>query len=166
MRIAYADPPYIGMAKYYPEKTEVDHEKLLAQLEAYDAWALSCYSNSLHVLLPLCDLTVRIAAWVKPFAFYKPGVNPGYAWEPVLFKSARKRARSEKTIRDWVAANATFKKGLVGAKPPAFCFWLFDLLGAQSDDEFNDLFPGTGIVAQCWQSWVDMSKQSQIQMVF
>jgi len=166
MRLAYADPPYIGMAKYYPENTEVDHEKLLAQLETYDAWALSCYSNSLHVLLPLCDPSVRIAAWVKPFAFYKPGVNPGYAWEPVLFKTSRRRARSEKTIRDWVAANATFKKGLVGAKPPQFCFWLFDLLGAQSDDEFNDLFPGTGIVTQCWQSWVDRSKQSQIQMVF
>jgi len=29
MKVAYADPPYIGLANYYPEKTEVDHLELV-----------------------------------------------------------------------------------------------------------------------------------------
>ena len=45
MRIAYADPPYIGQAKKHyshdPKCAEVDHAKLLLQLQNYDAWALS-----------------------------------------------------------------------------------------------------------------------------
>lgn len=31
MRFAYADPPYIGCASLYPEKEEVDHERLLLE---------------------------------------------------------------------------------------------------------------------------------------
>jgi len=161
MKIAYADPPYWGYGNLYPEKTEVDHQKLILELETYDAWALSCYSNSLHILLPMCLPKTRIAAWVKPFAFFKLHVNPGYAWEPVLFFTGRKRARSEKTVRDWVSANATFKKGLVGAKPAAFCYWLFELLGAREDDEFHDLYPGTGIVTKCWESYQEKLRCSQ-----
>ena len=165
MRIAYADPPYIGCGKYYKEKQEIDHLELINKLVQHDAWALSCHTPSLGYLLNLCPKGTRVGAWVKPFCSFKPNVNPAYAWEPVLFISLP-RARDVATVRDWCAANITLKKGLVGAKPPQFCFWLFDLLGAQSDDEFNDLFPGTGIVTQCWQSWVDRSKQTQIQMVF
>jgi len=162
-RIAYADPPYVGLANFYPEKEEVDHERLILELETYDAWALSCYSNSLHVLLPMCKSDIRIAAWVKPFASFKPGVNPGYAWEPVLFR-ALPRARGEPTIRDWIAASITFGKHMIGAKPPQFCFWLFDLLGARADDEFHDLYPGTGVVTRCWQSWREMKQQKQLDL--
>lgn len=44
MRFAYADPPYPGKAKYYPEKTEVDHASLIGRLatEYPDGWALIC----------------------------------------------------------------------------------------------------------------------------
>ena len=150
--IAYADPPYIGCAHRYPEKQEVDHRALIAQLEGYDAWALSCHSPSLHILLPMCPNYVRIASWVKPFAIFKPNVNPAYAWEPVLYKPLP-RARDIPTVRDWLSANVTLRKGVVGAKPPAFCYWLFELLGAREGDEFIDLYPGTGIVGQCWASW-------------
>ena len=152
MRIAYADPPYIGLAKYYPEKREVDHEKLILELETYDAWALSCHSPSLKIILPMCPQDIRIAAWVKPFASFKPNVNPAYAWEPVIYKPLP-RARDVKTIRDWVSACITFKKHMIGAKPPRFCFWLFELLGAREGDEFIDLFPGTGIVSKCWNGY-------------
>ncbi len=158
MKIAYADPPYLGCANLYHEKQEVDHKKLILELETYDAWALSCHSPSLKILLPMCPEHVRIAAWVKPFASFKPNVNPAYAWEPVLYKSIP-RARSEPTIKDWVSVNITFKKGLVGAKPPAFCYWLFRLLGAREEDIFFDLFPGTGIVSRCWESWKDAKRQ-------
>lgn len=38
---AYADPPYPGMANLYPERTEVDHPALIADLVArFDGWAL------------------------------------------------------------------------------------------------------------------------------
>jgi hypothetical protein len=37
-----------------------------------------------------------------------------------------------------------------GAKPAAFCWWLFDLLGALPGDDLVDLFPGSGGVARAW----------------
>lgn len=156
MNIAYADPPYIGCANKYPEKTEVDHEGLINQMTTFHTcWALSCSSSSLKRILSYCPDDVRIAAWVKPFCSFKPNVNPAYAWEPVVFWHPRARDRKEPTIRDWVSANITLKKGLVGAKPPAFCFWLFNLLGARPDDEFRDYYPGTGIVGECWKSYCE-----------
>jgi hypothetical protein len=160
MRIAYADPPYLGCANKYPEKKEVDHVELIAQLQTYDAWALSCHSPSLKVLLPMCPDNVRVAAWVKPFCTFKVNVNPAYAWEPVLFVPL-KRDRYVDTVRDWVISNITLKKGVVGAKPTDFCFWLFELLGAGEQDELDDLFPGTGIVSKCWQSYIEMKSCKQ-----
>lgn len=159
IRVAYADPPYIGRAGYYPEKTEVDHRELVARLanEFPDGWALSCTSTSLRFLLPLCPEDVRVLAWVKPFAAYKAGVNPAYAWEPVIARgcrrSDRKRSREEPTIRDWMCASATLKRGLVGAKPEAFSWWLFRALGLQPGDELVDLFPGTGAVTRAWEQF-------------
>jgi len=163
-KIAYADPPYIGMANLYPEKQEVDHQELILNLETYDAWALSCYSNSLHILLPMCKPDVRIAAWVKPFASFKPNVNPAYAWEPVLFRPLP-QARDKPTVRDWISACISTGKHMIGAKPAQFCFWLFQLLGASPEDEFHDLFPGTGIVTLCWESWKAMKQNKQMELI-
>ncbi len=154
MKVAYADPPYIGQADRYEEKTEVDHKELIQRLcHDYDCWALSASSPSLRIILPLCPKDIRIAVWVKPFCSFKPNVNPAYAWEPVLFYGARPRPRSYRTVRDWVSASITLKKGMVGAKPPEFCFWLFELLGLWVDDDFTDLYPGTGIVTRTWELW-------------
>ena len=154
MKVAYADPPYLGQAKKHYDSEEVDHLALIEDLETgYDAWALSCSSPSLPLLLPMCPEGVRIGAWVKPFAVFKPNVNPAYAWEPVIFKTGRKRTRQQPTERDWVSCNITLKKGLVGAKPEGFCLWLFNLLNMEPEDEFHDLFPGTGIVAECWNTY-------------
>jgi hypothetical protein len=94
---------------------------------------------------------VRIGAWVKPFASFKPGVNPAYAWEPVILWQGAKMGRDVPTIRDFVAANITLRKGLSGAKPPAFCVWLFGFMGLTRDDELIDLFPGTGGVGRQWE---------------
>lgn len=204
MRLAYADPPYIGQArkhyKHDPQCAEVDHAALLAQLQGYDGWALSLSSPSLKVMLsdgsaqraadvarlraeasipmppaydhhrnamlrsadwlekqPVDRMApdgCRVAAWVKPFASFKRGVSPAYAWEPVLFKPARGWSRDKPTVRDWHSANITMKKGLSGAKPESFCRWLFDLLGAEPGDALDDLFPGTGIVGATWDAWV------------
>lgn len=154
MNIAYADPPYVGQSRKHYGGAEVNHRLLIAHLEEFDGWALSCSSPSLRELLPLCPEGVRVASWVKPFASFKPNVNPAYAWEPVIFKSScMKRDRSELTVRDWVSAEITMLKGLPGAKPEAFCWWLFDLLGLRHGDEFTDIFPGTGIVGRVWERY-------------
>jgi hypothetical protein len=100
---------------------------------------------------------VRVGGWFKPFASFKPGVNPAYAWEPVIFcggRSAVERGgREVSTTRDWVSANILLERGTSGAKPPAFCHWLFEFLGANGDDEFHDLFPGSGGVSRAWNDW-------------
>ena len=153
MKFAYADPPYIGQARKHYKCAEVDHAVLIERLcdEFADGWLLSCSTPSLRQLLPMTPKYTRIAAWVKPFAIYKPNVNPAYAWEPVLFNGGRKRPRTEPTVRDWFSCNITLRKGLVGAKPEKVCEWLFSLLGARPlEDEMHDLFPGTGIVGRTW----------------
>lgn len=86
--------------------------------------------------------------WVKPFASFKPNVNPAYTWEPVIFTGGRKRTRDQATVRDWFSANITLQRALVGAKPPAFCRWICDLLGYQDGDDLVDLFPGTAVMAK------------------
>jgi len=147
---AYADPPYPGNAHRYPEKTEVNHRHLIDRLNAefVDGWALSTSSVSLRHILSMCPADVRVAAWVKPFAIFKPNVNPAYAWEPVIFTTVRRRPRTEPTIRDWLSANITLKKGLVGVKPEVFCRWILDLLQFEPGDLIIDLFPGTGIMGR------------------
>lgn len=105
---------------------------------------------------------VRVGGWFKPFAVFKPNVNPAYTWEPVVFvPGPRKRARTEPTTRDYyegedvdaVRANVTLKKGLAGAKPEPFCRWLPDLLGMTPSDTLDDLFPGTGVVTATFEAW-------------
>ena len=151
MMFAYADPPYVGQGRLY-EGREVNHPLLIAHLvEAFpDGWALSCSSPSLRFLLPLCPDDVRVAAWVKPFAVFKPNVNPAYAWEPVIFRGGRKRDRTAMTVRDWISAPITMETGLVGAKSEAFALWIFDLLGMEPGDFLDDMFPGTGGVTKAW----------------
>jgi len=155
VKVAYADPPYPGCAHLYPEGVEVNHRVLIGTLchEFPDGWALSTSSPALRLVLPLCPADVRVGAWVKPFAVFKPNVNPAYAWEPVIWRGGRtRRERSEDTVRDWCAESITLRKGLVGAKPPGFCLWLFDLLGLRRGDDLTDIFPGTGIVSTTWAS--------------
>jgi len=174
MRFAYADPPYIGCAKYYIDHPdyagEVDHRELIATMvdRFRDGWALSCKSSSLRELLPLCPEDVRVMAWVKPFCSFKPNVNPAYAWEPVIIRGGRKRAAvppiksggrvKVRTIRDWVSCNITLERGLTGAKPREFCNWLFDVLNAEVGDELVDLFPGSRSVGESFNRWVSANR--------
>lgn len=164
MRFAYADPPYLGCgsmyAKLHPEARVWDdpetHRALIARLvsEYPDGWALSLHSPSLRVILPMCPDDVRVMAWVKPFAVFRGRVNPAYAWEPVIVRGGRSRkSRFEPTLRDWVSECITLRRSCPGAKPDAFCFWLFDVLNMHPDDQFDDLFPGSGAVGRAWEQW-------------
>lgn len=44
------------------------------------------------------------------------------------------------------------------------CFWLFRLLGAEPEDDLFDLFPGTGIVSECWHEWCARDRPTQLQL--
>lgn len=157
MKFAYADPPYLGCGKLYDahhaNSREYDdpeaHRRLIQRLqdEFPDGWAMSLHSPSLHVILPMCP-PHRVGAWVKPFASFKPNVNPAYAWEPVVFVGGRKRGRDLPTARDWIAENITLKKGLTGAKPAKVCDWILDVLNVQTGDTVEDIFPGTGAMTE------------------
>lgn len=165
MKIAYADPPYLGCGSRYaahhadaldwdnPER----HRRLIEELcdDYPDGWAMSCSSPSLRIILPMCPEDARTSPWVKPFCIFKPNVGVAYAWEPVIWRGGRKITRQEPTVRDWITANITLKRGLTGAKPRDFCRQLFAILNLKPGDELIDLFPGTGAVAAAWQEWTD-----------
>jgi len=165
VRLAYADPPYLGCCGLYGHDHREDwgcwdfavsHAKLIEHLTIRypDGWALSASSPSLRTLLPLCPEDVRVAAWVKPFCAFKRGVRPCYAWEPVSFRGGRnppgtphappEKNGAQTTPKDFIAESITLQKGLTGAKPLKVCRWILELLGYQEDDQLVDLFPGTG----------------------
>lgn len=164
MKFAYADPPYLGLAeKFYgrlhPEAAAFDdpstHQALIERLcdEYSDGWAMSLHSPSLREILPMCPKEARVAAWVKPFCSFKPGVGVAYAWEPVIFMGGRRRTRQQRTVRDWIDVNITLRKGFTGAKPPAFVWWVLDVLNAERVDAVDDLFPGSGAVQDALDAW-------------
>lgn len=163
-KFAYADPPYLGCGKkhyaaHHPEAADYDdpkaHQILVDRLvdEFPDGWAMSLSAPSLKVILPMCPDDCRVMAWVKPFCAFKANVTIAYAWEPVIVRGGRKRPRTMPTVRDWVSEVITLKRGLTGAKPEGFCMWLFDVLNIQPDDDFVDIFPGSGAVQRAWDKY-------------
>jgi hypothetical protein len=164
VKFCYADSPYLGCCSYYGHNhgdgtrpfdgmcwnDRKTHTALIGWLESEypDGWAYSASSPSLRVLMDSFPMDCRIGAWVKPFASFKPGINPGYCWEPVVFVGGRKRGRKADTVRDYVSANILLEKGTPGAKPPAFCNWIMDLMGFEDGDQMDDLFHGSGSFAR------------------
>lgn len=173
MRIAYADPPYLGCCSLYHHfhgedgqcwDDWVTHKQLIQRLseEFPDGWALSASAPSLRHLLPLCPVDARIAVWVKSFGAFKRGVRPAYMWEPVIFWRGRNpgagfshppplKNGQQTTPKDFIVCPITLRKGLTGAKPEKVCAWILDLLNVQPGDEVVDLFPGTGAMTRMAQ---------------
>ncbi len=160
MKFAYADPPYIGTAKRRYDTEEVDHKELLLRLNNnYDGWALSSHVPGLWDLIPMIprEWKCRIAVWCKPNTRHNCNY-PIYAWEPLIFKNGRNKRQA---IKDYMVLplniQSTKEKHniFIGKKPDEFCYWLFELLGMTADDEFDDLFPGTGRVTRAWETWKD-----------
>lgn len=155
MRIAYADPPYLGMGKkmygkLHPEASVWDnaqsHIDLMRSLDdEYNSWGFSLTTNSLRVLLPESPEGARVAAWVKPFASWRPSYRVQYTWEPIIFKTEQSGGwrNGVPSVRDHISCNIAMKKGLQGSKPDGFNDYILDLLGYKNGDEFVDLFPGT-----------------------
>jgi hypothetical protein len=166
LRLAYADPPYPGLARRYyaghPDYAgEVDHRSLLERLGGFDGWALSTSARALPAVLALAvdvGLRPRVAAWVR-------GPRPHQtarllsSWEPVIYVPGRSGSvasgSGEQVLDSLVGVTSrprpTLPTSIVGMKPPAFCSWLFALLGAALGDELEDLFPGSGIVGRSWE---------------
>lgn len=160
MRFAYADPPYLGVAEklyghLHPDAAAYDqpetHRALIARLvDEFDGWALSLSVPSLRTILPMTPDDSRVCAWVKPWARMQPGARLQFTWEPVIIAPLRRPSRS---VRDWVSANATMQRGMPGAKPDDFAFWMFAAAGLMADDDLHDLFPGSGAVTAAWERY-------------
>jgi hypothetical protein len=167
---------------------EVDHVELIERLNRdFDAWALSTGAVQLPYVLAAVNAAhgydgriagelpdwrgwqetapagYRIGVWVKPLVFFKPGVNPAYSWEPVIWKGGRRRTRKQATTYDYVVANATFGKGIHGTKPAGFWSWLFETLNLEPQDKFTDVFPGSGGGMVAWNAW---RKTRQIELAY
>ncbi len=174
MKAAYADPPYLGCGAklygtYHAQASDYDnpetHRKLVERLcDEFDAWALSLHEPSLRLILSMCPNDVRVGAWVKPFAAFKANVTRAYAWEPVIFRFGRSRSREQDTWRDFVAEPITLQRGMPGAKPKRFCYWIFEGLNLQPDDDFYDLFPGSGAVGVAWEQWKSRIAPQQLEL--
>ena len=161
MKLAYADPPYLGMGKkmygkLHPEAeiwdVKQNHIKLMADLQLnYDGWAMSCNPKDLKWLLPESPDDSRVAVWLKPFANWRPNYRVQYTWEAVIFKPSRPKTGYKdgiESVRDHLVCNIALKKGLSGAKPDLFNDWILELLNYEIDDEVTDFFLGTNGIAE------------------
>jgi len=166
LRLAYADPPYPGKAALYrghPDYAgEVDHAALLSRLQQYDGWALSTSAAALPSVLAECvarALPIRVAAWCKGRARPHATARVLSAWEPVVWIPARQVASAGvRQVTDALVGvvsrrRATLPSAVIGMKPPAFCYWLFDLLAAAPGDSLDDLYPGSGMVSWCFAEY-------------
>lgn len=173
LRLAYADPPYPGNARLYRGHRdyagEVDHATLIRRLTGYDGWALSTSAAALPAVLALCPPGVRVAAWHRG---ERPTASrwPLNAWEPVIYTQgratdpsrpdARVGARRIDSLVHGVSPMTTLPGRVIGAKPAAFCRWVFDLLGAAPGDTLDDLFPGSGAVTRAWTAYTGQADPS------
>lgn len=161
-RFAYADPPYPGLARrYYRDHPdfagEVDHVELLARLQEFDGWALSTSAVALPSVLRSCPTGVRVAAWFRGERA-TTSYSPLSAWEPVVYFGARRylssgSARRVDALVHFARPRLTDPRRIIGAKPAAFCAWLFQLLGLSASDELVDLFPGSRGVGLSWETY-------------
>lgn len=110
--------------------------------------------TAMRDVLALCPPGVVVAVWNVSNAA-PPGARSfwhHYTWEPVIVAPARPR----KDVRNVLTTHMLggFMKGrITGEKPHAFCTWMFALLGAETGDDLDDIFPGSGAVGEAWQSW-------------
>ena len=169
LRLAYADPPYPGLAYVYRDHPvyagEVDHYELLSRLQVFDGWALS---TSARALPEVCSIAVALGSAIRVAAWVRGGRSgrsrwPVISWEPVVFAGGRRlpaTGRVDDSLIRIARPRTTDVNRVIGAKPAAFCYWMFDLLGALPGDEFTDLYPGSGGVARAWDVYASKASCS------
>lgn len=163
MRFAYADPPYLGQSKKHygnhPDFAgEVDHFDLINRLcKHWDGWALSLSVKSLQEVLGQCPEDVITLAWFKPIA--PPlGDHRRYNWEPVIVRPLRRYGPGYAPLACIASPpQFTFRERpaehVIGEKPESFVHWMLASAGVTKDDDFSDLYPGSGAVTRAWETY-------------
>jgi len=174
MKLAIADPPYLGRAnRWYGDgcgdgkgKGRADshpnaklwddpktHKELVKQLEReYDGWAIALTVHSLSTYLEVIKTDsrngIRVMSWIKPIAI-PSGSRIATTWEPVIVRVPKERRghNSGKRMKDHLIANPK-QNGFVGAKPEEWTKWVLNAMGYQKGDIVDDLFVGSGAVTQ------------------
>ena len=163
MRFAYADPPYPGKARLYPEKKEIDYPSLVDSLAGHypDGWALSVSSAGLRDVLAACPRNVRVCAWIRATRKVK-STRPLDSWEPLIVAGGRKfDATSVPDVFNsliYAGRYRAFPGAMIGMKPPQFAVWMFRQLGAMEGDTLDDLFPGSGAISVAWRRYTGEAK--------
>lgn len=170
LRLAYFDPPYPGLADYYvghPDFAgEVDHAALIESARAFDGCALSTSADALPAILGLCarilPRRVRVAGWFRG-ARSRNGKRPSSAWEPVIYWGGRALdGAPPDALLHGVRPRTTDPRRVIGAKPGAFAFWMFSLLGALPGDDFLDVYPGSGGIARAWDLYASRAAARRV----
>lgn len=171
MRLAIADPPYLGKgrrwygdgcgigggrgrADFHPEASRWDrpeaHLELVAHLvEEFDGWAIALDVRSLGLYLSAVPVGTRVLSWHRRNA-PPSGSRIRSSWEPVLayIPPARRGWNGGHRLNDVLDAPAP-RLGFVGAKPEVWTRWVLDVLGYNPEaDELVDIFPGSGAVTR------------------
>jgi hypothetical protein len=178
MKLAIADPPYLGRAERWygvdgcgnghgigkadehPEAAIWDdpqaHIDLVRQLEVeFDGWAIALSVHSLSTYMQAIHTDsrngIRVMSWIKPSSV-PSGNRIASTWEPVIVKvPAERRSHGKgRSMKDHLVVNP-LRSGFVGAKPPAWTEWVLDAMGYREGDEIVDLFNGSGAVMQAIQ---------------
>ena len=172
MKLAIADPPYlgranrwygdgcgdgngIGRADFHPEAAKWDdpqsHIDLVHMLEKeYDGWAIALTVHSLSTYMKVIETDsrngIRVMCWIKPIAI-PSGSRIATSQEPVIVRVPKERRgwKSGKRMKDHLIANPK-QNGFVGSKPDEWTQWVLDAMGYQDGDIVDDLFPGSGAV--------------------
>src|SRR5699024_1113360 len=145
MRLAIADPPYLGRAArwygdgrgpgrgrvtahgrngrkpdHHPDAHEWDqphrHTQLVSDLSDFDGWAIAGARDYLGLLLAAAPADARVAVWHRPSAM-PGGGRIITAWEPVLYRvpTGRRDRRTGHMIRD-VLTHPVHRQGFLGSK--------------------------------------------------
>jgi DNA modification methylase len=174
LRMAIADPPYLGTAKrfysidgesyekgleYTSNQDELAalwdepeaHKELLEYLQDnFDSFAIAMNVHSLPVYLkklkPEASSGYRVCSWIKTNSA-PTGSRIRNGWEPVLIYNhpTRRSQQSGTRTRDYLIANAP-REGFIGQKPYEWTEWILDLLSYKEGDSIADLFLGSGAV--------------------
>ena len=159
MRLAIADPPYLGLAEMlygYKDKAHLKfngpinqlfkadrhpeahlwddpdtHRRMVESLvEQYDGWAIAMLPRSLRHYLQWVPSDTRVAVWHDPRVM-PTGSHPRRRWEPVLVHVPRGRRRVL-DVCNVVGDVLTCPHpggSFAGAKPRAWTRWVLDMLG-------------------------------------
>jgi hypothetical protein len=159
MRLAYADPPYLGCCLKYGHRHDLygcwdvpdAHAHLVKNLvkDFPDGWALSTSAKGLPTYLAACPPAARTAIWHVTNSPH-PG-NMGrwwWAWEAVIVWGGRREVPVVRNVFTGHAPSGYFGNEITGQKTEGFCRWVLNLLGYLDGDELVDLYPGSGVMGR------------------